>query len=338
MAEPDEPQPAKPSRTEALRERSDALRERVDQTRDRATGWVEERRVERSKMGAAVNVLIDAWNRDTSAAGGLLAGGLAFRLFLWLLPAALVAVSVLGVATGYSSESASEVARDSGLSAVVAATVAQGVQASQTGGLWVALFGTAFLLWASAGAARGLRVASSLLWQARPRAWNSTRAALAFLGLAIVSISVQTLVGHLWAGGILTTLLARLLTTVVLIAIVCWAFFLLPHDPRAPWWWQGPGAVLVGVGVQLLALATTVYFADKLDRVDDLYGSLGVATVILGWLFLIARLAIWGIGLNVAIWERLGPGPSAGADAAGGHDAGGAHAASAPRGGAAGVS
>jgi len=89
--------------------------------------------------------------------------------------------------------------------------------------------------------------------------------------------------------------------------------------------------------VQLLALATTVYFADRLDRVDDLYGSLGIATVILGWLFLIARLAIWGIGLNVAIWERLGPGPAAGPDAAGGHDAG-AHAASAPRGGAAAVS
>jgi hypothetical protein len=31
--------------------------------------------------------------------------------------------------------------------------------------------------------------------------------------------------------------------------------------------------------------------------------------VILAWLFLIARLTIWGIGLNVAIWERFGPGP-----------------------------
>ena len=337
MAEPDEPQPVRSSRTHA-RQRSYALRERVDQTRERATGWVEERRVERSRMGAVVNVLIDAWNRDTSAAGGLLAGGLAFRLFLWLLPAALVAVSVLGVATDYSGESAAQVARDSGLSAVVAATVAQGVQASQTRGLWLALFGTAFLLWASAGAARGLRVASSLLWQARPRAWNSTRAALAFLGLTLISITVQTLVGHLWAGGILTTLLARLLTTAVIVGIVCWAFFLLPHDPRAPWWWQAPGAVLVGVGVQLLALATTLYFADKLDRVDDLYGSLGVATVILGWLFLIARLAIWGIGLNVAIWERFGPCPAAGPGTAGGRDAGGAHGASAPRGGAAGVS
>lgn len=338
MPEPDEPQPAKPSRTEALRERSEALRERVDTTRERATDWVEERRVEGSKLGAAVNVLIDAWNRDTSAAGGLLAGGLAFRLFLWLLPAALVAVTALGIATDYSGESAAEVARDSGLSAVVAATVAQGVQASQTGGFLIVLFGTVFLLWASAGAARALRVASSLLWQARPRVWRSTRAALAFLGLALISITMQTLVGHLWAGGILSALLARLLVTAMLVAIVCWAFFLLPHDPRAAWWWQGPGAVLVGVGVQLLTLATTVYFADKLDRVDDLYGSLGVATVILAWLFLIARLAIWGIGLNVAIWERFGPGPVDGSGTGGAAVAGGAHEAGGSRGGPAGVS
>jgi uncharacterized BrkB/YihY/UPF0761 family membrane protein len=322
MTEPDVSPPAKPSRTEALRERSDALRERVDQTRERATEWVEERRVERSKVGAAVNVLIDAWNRDTRAAGGLLAGGLAFRLFLWLLPAALVVVTGLGVATSYSSESASEVARSSGLSAVVALTVAQGVAASETGGIWLLLFGLAFLLWASAGAARGLRVASSLLWQARPRAWRSTRAALVFTGLALVSITMQALVGHLWAGGILTTLLARILTTTVLVAIVCLAFSLLPHDPRAAWWWQAPGAALVGIGAQLLTLATSVYFADKLDRVDDLYGSLGVATVILGWLFLIARFTIWGIGLNVAIWERLGPGPDTGGSSSPGPRAG----------------
>ena len=309
MIEPDASPPAKPSRAEALRERTDAARARADETRERATEWVEERRAERSKMGAVVNVLIDAWNRDTRAAGGLLAGGLAFRLFLWLLPAALVAVTGLGVATSFSSASASEVARSSGLSAVVAATVAQGVEASETGGVWLLLFGAAFLLWASAGAARGLRVASSLLWQARPRAWRSTRAALVFLGLALVSITIQAVVGELWAGGILTALLARVLITVVLGGIVCLAFFLLPHDPRAAWWCQAPGAALVGVGVQLLTLATSVYFADKLDRVDDLYGSLGVATVILAWLFLIARLAIWGIGLNVAIWERFGPGP-----------------------------
>jgi uncharacterized BrkB/YihY/UPF0761 family membrane protein len=310
MAEPEEPRPARSSRGEAFRERSDAIRERVDQTRDRAAGWVEERRVERTKVGAAVNVLIDAWNRDTKAAGGLLAGGLAFRLFLWLLPAALVAVSLLGVATSYSSESASEVARDAGLSAVVAATVAQGVVASKTGGIGLVVFGTAFLLWASAGAARALRVASSLLWQARPRTWRWTRAALVFMGLAFTSISAQTLVGRLWAGGILSSLLAHTVATAIYVAIAWCAFFFLPHDPRAAWLWQGPGAGLVGLGAQLLTIATTVYFAGKLDRVDDLYGSLGVATVILAWLFLIARLTIWGIGLNVAIWERFGPGPA----------------------------
>jgi membrane protein len=302
MTEPGASPPAKRPRTEALRERA-------DETRDRATEWVRERRAERTKVGAAVNVLIDAWNRDARAAGGLLAGGLAFRLFLWLLPAALVAVSGLGVATSYSSESASDLARDSGLSAVVASTVAQGVESSHWGGVWLLGFGIVFLLWASAGVARGLRVATSLLWQARPRAWRSMRAALAFLGAAVVAIVVQTALGQLWAGGVLTTVLAHLLATAALIAVLWWGFAVLPHDPRAEWWWHGPGAALVGIGVQLLALATVVYFAGKLDRVDDLYGSLGVATVILAWLFVIARLAIWGIGLNVSIWERFGRGP-----------------------------
>jgi uncharacterized BrkB/YihY/UPF0761 family membrane protein len=302
-----------PGAPPAKRGRTEALRDRADQTKERATGWVEERRAERSNLGAALNVLLDAWNRDVRAAGGLLAGGLAFRLFLWLLPAALVAVSVLGVATRYSGESASEVARDAGLSVVVAATVANGVRASGAGGLWALAFGIVLLLWASAGAARALRVAASLLWQARPAPWRWMRAALVFMGLAMASISLQTLVGGLWAGGILTSLVARLLTTAAIIAIVWWALFLLPHDPRATWWWQGPGATLVGVGAQVLAVVTSVYFAGKLDRVDDLYGSLGIATVILAWLFLIARVAIWGIGLNVAIWERFGPGPEAAA-------------------------
>ena len=33
-------------------------------------------------------------------------------------------------------------------------------------------------------------------------------------------------------------------------------------------------------------VVTIVYFAGKLDRVDDLYGALGVASVFLAWLFI----------------------------------------------------
>jgi uncharacterized BrkB/YihY/UPF0761 family membrane protein len=39
-----------------------------------------------------------------------------------------------------------------------------------------------------------------------------------------------------------------------------------------------------------MAIASSVYFAGELDRADDLYGSLGIAIVLLVWLYILA----WG--------------------------------------------
>ena len=38
--------------------------------------------------------------RDSEVGGGIIAGALAYRLFIWLLPLALVAVAGLGFAVG----------------------------------------------------------------------------------------------------------------------------------------------------------------------------------------------------------------------------------------------
>ena len=43
-----------------------------------------------------VKLVIDALREDRNTGGALLAGALAFRLFLWLLPAGLVVVALLG--------------------------------------------------------------------------------------------------------------------------------------------------------------------------------------------------------------------------------------------------
>jgi len=44
-------------------------------------------------------------DRDGEVAGGILAGALAYRLFIWLLPLALIAVAGLGFAADVASES-----------------------------------------------------------------------------------------------------------------------------------------------------------------------------------------------------------------------------------------
>ena len=65
----------------------------------------------------------------------------------------------------------------------------------------------------------------------------------------------------------------------------------------------GPGRFLVALGFGILRIVTIVWFSNRLDRVDDLYGALGVATVFLAWLFIIARLLVAAISLNATLWH-----------------------------------
>ncbi|MFZ2012227.1 MAG: hypothetical protein WAV00_00200, partial [Nocardioides sp.] len=69
----------------------------------RSVDWVERRQAgARAGVDAArerhetVRFVFTAADHDRTTGGPLLAGALAFRLFLWLLPAGLVVVAVLG--------------------------------------------------------------------------------------------------------------------------------------------------------------------------------------------------------------------------------------------------
>ena len=55
-------------------------------------------------------------DRDGEVGGGIIAGALAYRLFIWLLPLTLVAVAGLGIAADASSESPGRAAGSLGLS------------------------------------------------------------------------------------------------------------------------------------------------------------------------------------------------------------------------------
>src|SRR4051812_49851470 len=66
---------------------------RALKTRDEARRRVEELR----QQSALVDAALEAGDLDRRRAGSLLAGGIAFRIFLWLLPAALFAAAVVGL-------------------------------------------------------------------------------------------------------------------------------------------------------------------------------------------------------------------------------------------------
>src|SRR5262249_43269678 len=75
--------------------------------------------------------------RDSDIGGGLLAGALAYRLFVLLLPTALLLVSGLGLYAGATDKSPGKVAREAGLNGLIASEVASAASGRARGVVFV---------------------------------------------------------------------------------------------------------------------------------------------------------------------------------------------------------
>jgi uncharacterized BrkB/YihY/UPF0761 family membrane protein len=62
--------------------------------------------------------------------------------------------------------------------------------------------------------------------------------------------------------------------------------------------------LLFGAGFEAFSVTVSLWFAPRAARASTLYGSLGVALVLLGSLFLFARLAVAAAELNATLMER----------------------------------
>jgi uncharacterized BrkB/YihY/UPF0761 family membrane protein len=78
----------------------------------------------------------------------------------------------------------------------------------------------------------------------------------------------------------------------------------LPHG-GVTWTALLPGAVVVAVGFQGIHLLTVLWISHKLESASAAYGALGVALVLLMWLYLLGRLIVVSAMLNatIAVWQ-----------------------------------
>jgi uncharacterized BrkB/YihY/UPF0761 family membrane protein len=117
-------------------------------------------------------------------------------------------------------------------------------------------------------------------------------------------IVLQSVSTYLYAGGLLPDLLVHVGMVSIFTVAAIWASRLLPHPPGLSWRDLLPGAIVFGAASRIMAVVSSVYLAGKLERVDDVYGALGTALVILLWLYLIARIMVAVPMLNSALWKR----------------------------------
>ena len=122
---------------------------------------VQEERGPNSLLAAAV----EAVELDRQRAGGLIAGGVAFRAFLWLLPTALVASGALGVLQDAAHENPDVVARKLGLGGVVASSVAGAANQSSRSTFLLIAFGLVLMLYFGVSLVRALRIACVVAWE-----------------------------------------------------------------------------------------------------------------------------------------------------------------------------
>jgi uncharacterized BrkB/YihY/UPF0761 family membrane protein len=249
-------------------------------------------------------VLVAAFEREHLAAAGLLAGGIAYRMFLWLLPLGLVLGTVASFWVERNPGEAKNAAEDFGLGAVAAQNAIDAVSEGTHARWYLFLVGLVLMIWFSGGVVRAFRIAFAVAWGVRPE--RLRRAPLAgalftgiVLALAAATVGTAWLREQLGDFGLLLTLLLLL----VYFAVALWALTLLPHRDASRTALL-PGAALVAVGLQAIHLAVVLYLVPKLGRSSELYGALGAATVLLLWLYLIARVLVAGAFLNAALWER----------------------------------
>jgi membrane protein len=299
------------SRLARVRETSDAARVYYERTLETC-----ERRV----PGAPI--VFEALDRQRLSGAGLLAGGLAYRFFLWLVPFGLVLAALGSIWADDDPSGVESAAKRLGLAGVAAANARGVIESGAHGRAYSLAFGIVLLLWFGMGAVRALRITHFIAWRMKPSPLTgAVKASLAFTG-CVIAVGSMTAASHwlrgrvdVWAGLAVILLLLGFYVLVALLALRA-----LPHAD-APTRALLPGALLISVAQQVLQLVVVLYLAPKLGRSPQVYGALGAATVVLLWLYILARLIVGAAFLNASLWHRRHPadpivfiGPEAAAD------------------------
>lgn len=292
-APPAAPRPA--SRVEQLRGRAEALGEQLARRRDEARAAL-----------PPVDIGLSAVEHDNRIGGFIVAGAIAFRLFVYVLPLYLLGLVIAGAAFSVDPDSPDALARDAGMSTYLRGTVGEAAATSHKS-LWILIPVTLYAL-ASAGlsAHKAIAAAHTSAWNlpARPKVKPYVVAPL-FFAFAIVVGMAALAFGRLRETpvGIVVMVLAGATYGGLWLA----ASLLLPRARAATWWHLLPGAVLVGAGTQALYLFNVLYLNHKIETASQAYGALGVAASALLWLYLLGRLLVAAPVLNATLWERTRP-------------------------------
>jgi uncharacterized BrkB/YihY/UPF0761 family membrane protein len=287
-------------------------------TSGRVRGWVDRGRTwtteERSRVEGALasrrerSTLIgagfDIAELDVHVGGGILAGAVAFRLFLFLVPFVYILFTAVGLASTAANQDPATLAKTLGITGVLTSAVVNSEDISALSQFILVLGAMVALIWTANSLAKTLYVVHWLIWgvpRLKPTGFRSigTTIGLAVV-LTVLAVATNVLRTDL---GVLGSLLVALLVMAVSFLAWWWVSWRLPHGPvRAQQ--LIPGAVLVALGTEVLHLLTTYWIGHVVARKSHTYGAIGIALAVLFWVYVLGRVIVASAGVNAALGRR----------------------------------
>jgi uncharacterized BrkB/YihY/UPF0761 family membrane protein len=266
-----------------------------------------ERTVTRAQGIPWVGQAIRSFEREQRSGAGLLAGGLAYRFFFWLVSFGLLTAAIASFWVRADRHSMEDAAKSFGLSGVASHSAAGAISSGAHSRWYLLVAGIVAVTYFGIGAVRALRVTAIVGWRLEPtRMRKPLSASGTFTSLFIIALAATSFASwvrhHTPVGGVIFTVSLA----IVFAALALFAFHLLPRAEGTGWSDLVPGAVLVGVGCTCIHVFTVYYLSAKLERSPKLYGTLGAATVVLLGLYLIARVIVSAMFLNATLARRHG--------------------------------
>jgi uncharacterized BrkB/YihY/UPF0761 family membrane protein len=280
-------------------EQAESRDEALDKDGTRERGKFSDAVAGATERHVALAVPVRAIERNRRVAASVLAGGFAYRLFLWLLPFGLVLGGGLGLMNADSTENAVE---RGGLPGAVTNAVGDAARSSSSNSWWLLAVGVPLLLWAGFTGAKAILLIHSLVWDEPPPKPKPLTASLVFTGgvcAFLATVALTWWVRDSWPG-----LLAPVLTFAPLAALWLFVSLHLPHRD-APWQALLPGALVVSIGFQVLHEAVGYLLVPKLEKSTSLYGSLGATTTLLFFMYMVGTLVVAAPVLNSSLHNEL---------------------------------
>jgi uncharacterized BrkB/YihY/UPF0761 family membrane protein len=270
-------------------------------------GESRDRLVAARRHSQTVDAALSVVERDTAVGGGVLAGAMAFRLFLLLVPLIFFLVALFGFGATVFNQAPADLARNAGAGGLIAAEAAREAGQSQADRIATIVIAGITTVIGAFSALKVLRVLHGLVWAAPvPKLAHPWRAVGVFLSVTVVALVLSALLGDLGRSSVPVGIAMEVVYLGCAFGIWLLISWYMPRPADTSWAALVPGALLLAVGAEIIHAVTVYGIAAILSRKTGTYGAIGIALTLLFWAYLVGRLVVASVVLNAGIRLRRG--------------------------------